>query len=351
MAVPNLRADESTRVRQPFGRCTLGTKAGLLQVSLALVVVIAFSACGGTASTTPPLRADAIAVVGDIQIARHQLDVLMKAKATAIAVATGVAPKAGSPQYRQQQDGLVSLLVGVAEARQEAQQLGIRVAPSRVDAATRQLEQKFGEPLARRGLTKAELRLTAEVRTLSRAIAARVGARTQVTASEVARYYRTHLATYLSSPSRTLALILVRSQALAIRLGHELDAGAAIAPLARRYSLDRTSAKDGGKLTTTASTLTRPLSKVAFGLKTGAVSAPTQTAFGWAIVKALTPIHPARTAPLKRVRAQIHHDLLESERTQQTATWFGEQTTRYCRSGLTFRRGFMPAGLCSGTRN
>ena len=66
--------------------------------------------------------------------------------------------------------------------------------------------------------------------------------------------------------------------------------GASFAALAREFSTDETSAKQGGKLTVTKGQTAPEFDKLAFELDEGEVSDPVKTQFGWHIIEALEPI-------------------------------------------------------------
>jgi PPIC-type PPIASE domain len=331
-------------------RCT--PRFGYSPIISAMSIVsigLMFAGCAGNATLKTALPRTIVARVGTTAITTRQLTLLTKAKASAVATSTGIKLSVRSGQYRNLRDEALSLLIRVAEARQECRELAVRVTTLRISIAARHLALGFGgnDQLVAHGLTLAEVRLTAELRTRSAALAARIGRRVHVSESQVSRYYRVHMSTYTMPSSRKLGLILVRTRAAAVRLRRDLVRGDALAALAQKYSLDRTSARIGGLLIATSTGLTKPLARVAFALKTGELSAPTRTAFGWAIVRALAPIHAPRRLALQRVRTEIRRQLLSSERTQLAAMWTAARAARFCNSGLEVRPGYMPPQLCT----
>ena len=88
--------------------------------------------------------------------------------------------------------------------------------------------------------------------------------------------------------------ILVNTQVARRQLDEQLKSGGDFAALAKKYSKDPSSAKGGGKLTITKGETVAPFDKVAFSLKTGAISPPVHTQYGWHIIQALSAVKPRR---------------------------------------------------------
>jgi hypothetical protein len=76
------------------------------------------------------------------------------------------------------------------------------------------------------------------------------------------------------------------------RLHAWLERGADFAALARRYSDDPSTRTHGGRALITRGEWVQPLDSTAFRLRTGAISRPMRTHFGWHVVQALSPPLP-----------------------------------------------------------
>lgn len=89
------------------------------------------------------------------------------------------------------------------------------------------------------------------------------------------------------------------------QVAKELKAGADFAVLAKKYSQDPSSAQKGGDLGEIKSgTLPKELEKAVFALKTGQITAPVQTSYGFHIAK-LTSMTAATRKSFKDVRAEL----------------------------------------------
>jgi putative ABC transport system permease protein len=90
------------------------------------------------------------------------------------------------------------------------------------------------------------------------------------------------------------------AEALMDRLYSRLERGADFAALARAYSDDPDGKTVGGRLWITRGEFVKPFDSTAFELRSGAVSRPLRTRYGWHIVQALSP--PVASGPLIRLQ-------------------------------------------------
>ena len=106
--------------------------------------------------------------------------------------------------------------------------------------------------------------------------------------------------------------ILVASEADALAIKAELDAGAIFETLAKEKSMDPSGTQNGGDLGFfTRGMMVKPFEDAAFALEVGQVSAPIQTQFGWHVIKVE---EKKATAPpaLADVAPQIQQEILFS---------------------------------------
>jgi foldase protein PrsA len=321
------------------------TSIRLLLAPLAVVTPLA-AGCGQDAPAVPR---NAIAVVGDRTISQSQFDALMAQAKQSYATSGRTFPAAGSAAYTNLKELAVRLLVEQAELEQEAPKLGVSVDADQVEARLEELkEQAFGgsddryrQRLRAAGLTDAQVRSAIRAQLTSAAVRGAVTAGVTVDPDAVTRYYEAHLDLYTTPPTRAVRHILVRTRAAAQRIYARARAGAAFAALARRLSLDSRTKGRGGALTLVEGRTATELDGVAFGLPTGAVSAPFRTTFGWELVQAAGPVRARRVTPLAAVRAPIRTRLLAQRRARVFQSWLSEVQSRFA-SKTAFAPGFAP---------
>jgi parvulin-like peptidyl-prolyl isomerase len=135
-------------------------------------------------------------------------------------------------------------------------------------------------------------------------------------------------------------------KALADRLYAELAAnnGKNFAALAKKYSKDPGSAAKGGKLTITRGQTVPPFDKTAFSLKTGQLSQPVKTQFGWHIIQALSPIKPPASTPLAKVKSSIQQQLEQQKKNELMTKWVDDTKKQFCKPGkISFAAGYKPS--------
>lgn len=312
-----------------------------LPLPLLLVAALLLAGCGGGSKSVPQ---NAVAVVGSETITRTQFDQLIaSAQATYKARKTPF-PKAGTPAWDSLKDQAITYLVQESELRQKAKDLGVSVSSKDVDARIQQIktqyfggnEKKYQDQLTAQGLSEQQLRQDLEAQLLSEKIYAKVTSDVKVSDSAVKQYYQQHIAQYTS---RTVRHILVSSKAQADKLEGQLKGGASFAALAKKYSQDKTSAVQGGKLTISKGTTVPQFDAAAFSLKTMQISQPVHTTYGWHIIQPLTDV---KTTPLAAVSAQIQQNLLQTQKQQAMQKWVDQMKKDFA-SKVAYQTGYAPA--------
>lgn len=344
-----------TRIRTP-----------LALLAVALVLVLGASACGGSGGSVP---SDAVAVVNGTAIPRSDLDSLIARARKGYAAQKTPFPKEGTQEFQSVQAVYLNYLVQKAEFEQQAKDLGVTVTDKDVDKALASFVKQrypgkaaqFRKDLAAQGLTMATFRDTLRVSVLSQKIFEKVTKDVKVDPQEVLAYYSQNASQYGSPASRQVRHILLQvkgkngsidypaSKAEAERIEAKLKAGESFAALAKKYSAD-TGTKDlGGKITDTKGQGFAPaFEQEAFALKTGQISQPVKTQFGYHVIQALAPAKAATTVPFKQVEASIKATLLQSKRNQFMTQWVQDLTKKY-KKKVKYAAGFAPPEIPTTT--
>ena len=298
------------------------------------------------------MPANAVVLVGDEPITRAEFASVLAANRQSYRLKGQVFPAVGTADFRTARNKLLDQLVQESEVEQHARsQLGScrrRAGRTAAGAApgthVRRLRARFREALAQQGLTELQVRARIRQQLLGEALFARLSAEASVSDDEVERYYGNHLKGYERPATRRVRHILVRTRAEADELERKLRAGADFAALARRYSTDAATASSGGVLAggiMQGQTLPA-FDRVAFSLKTNAISAPVRTQSGWHIIQATGDVTPGTTTPLSEVRSTIEAALLSSKRQNALGQWVDETRAAYAKR-VVYAPGSRPA--------
>jgi foldase protein PrsA len=323
----------------------------LLVVCCAAFAGIA-AGCGGSDSSSSDVPKGAIAVVDGQPITQAQLVQAVARYNRSAVKAKQATIKPGTDAYTTAvQERLVPYLVALTEFEQQAKKLGVTVTPKEVDASLKKdvIDQYFGgkrskllAAIKKQGSTMAEVRETVRLNLLQTKVTKKLTQGIKVTDAEARAAYEKNIANYEKPTSRNLAHILVKTKAKADKLYTELQNGANFATLAKKNSTDSNSAVQGGNLGVQAeSSLVKPFSKVAFAIKTGTISKPVHTRFGWHIIKALGPVIPHTVSPFSKEKASIVQELQQAKNASATAD-FGKKMENYYKSRVKYAKDYEP---------
>jgi foldase protein PrsA len=322
---------------------------------LALVAALALSACGG-GSSSADVPDGAIAVVRDRTVTKAQFDALMEQQKKAAEAKKQDFPAAGTPQYEALKATVVKGLVEQQEWELEGDAMGIKVSDQEIETQLKQLkqqffqgdEQKYQTELTKQGLTDKQVRDELRTRILSNKIYAAVTKNVKVTEPDIAAYYKQNSTQYQQPESRDVRHILVKSQAQAEDLYNKIKSGADFAKLAKKYTQDQASKAHGGKFTAFKGRTVAPFDKFVFKAKTGELSQPIKTEFGWHIIEVLSAIKPASETPLAQVHDQIKTTLLQQKQNAAMKSWIANLKTKYG-DDISYAPGYAPAATGTDT--
>jgi parvulin-like peptidyl-prolyl isomerase len=312
--------------------------------SLALLA----AACGGTSTAT--LSSDDVAVVGDHQVSKQDFQQLMARAKKSYDQQKRPFPKAGTTEYEQLKGQAITFLVQQAEVDEQAKKLGVDVSDEKVDKEIARYKKQFyggsdaryEKAVKQQGLTDEQAREAIRQQLISQALFKKVTGDVKVSDSDIKAYYDTHKTQYVQPESRDVRHILVTKKALADNLYQQLKGGANFAKLAKQYSKDPGSAANGGKLTVSKGQTVPQFDKAAFSLKTGQISQPVHTQYGYHIIQALSAIKASKTTSLAQVRASIKQQLEQQKKNDQITKWLDDTKKSYCNGKIKYQIGYQP---------
>jgi foldase protein PrsA len=321
-----------------------------LPLPLLLVVALVVAGCGG-GSSPKSVPQSAVAVVGTDTVTKQQYNDLLAAARSQYKAQKKSFPKVGTTAYKSLSDSAVTYLVQESELEQKAAEIGVKVTAKDIDDQIAQIktqyfggsDKKYRAQLKAQGLTEAQLKQDLHAQILAQKLYDKVTADVKVSNAAVKSYYQQNKSQYTTQESRHVRHILVKSKQKADTLEAQLKKGADFAALAKKYSTDTTSGKNGGDLgTITKGQTVASFDKVAFSIKTNVISPPVHSTYGWHIIQALGPIKPAKVTPLKSVSASIRSSLLSTKKQTVMQKWV-DQLKKDFSSRIVYQTGYTPA--------
>ncbi len=312
--------------------------------SLALLA----AACGGT--STANLGSDDVAVAGDQQISKEQFQQLMARAKKSYDQQKRAFPKAGTAEYEQLKGQAITFLVQQSEVDEQAKNLGVDVSDEKVDKEIARYKKQFyggsdaryEKAVKQQGLTDQQARDAIRQQLVSQALFKKVTGDVKVSDSDIKAYYDAHKSQYVQPESRDVRHILVTKKALADSLYQQLKSGGNFAKLAKQYSKDPGSAANGGKLTVSKGQTVPAFDKTAFSLKTGQISQPVHTQYGYHIIQALSAVKAPSTTSLAQVRASIRQQLEQQRKNDKVTKWLDDTKKSYCNGKIKYQIGYQP---------
>jgi parvulin-like peptidyl-prolyl isomerase len=324
----------------------------LFVLPLVLLVVVLVGGCGGGGGGKKSVPKDAVALVGGDSITKVEFNGLIADTRKIDKARKVTAPKPGTTDYKSLEDRVMAFLVQLDELTQKGKEMGVSVTDAQVGKQVEKVrkqyfndnEKKFEKGLLDQGLTLDIYKLEWRSQLLSQAIYNKVTKAVTVSDAQIKAYYTSHKSSYSTAASRSVRHILVNSKSLADQLYSQLKAAheSNFAALAKKYSKDPGSATLGGKLTVSKGQTVPQFDKVAFALKTGELSKPVKTQYGWHIIQALTDIKQSKTTPLASVKTSIKSQLLQQKKSDAMTKWLDQLKTDY-KDKVSYATGYAPA--------
>ena len=256
-------------------------------------------------------------------------------------------------EYEAIRDRVMQLLVNAEWIEGEAKEQNVTVSDAEVRKAfEEQKKQSFPKEADYQNFLKqsgqTEEQLLAQVRTgeLARKISEKVVAgKDKVTDAEIAAYYEKNKARFSQPETRDARVVLARTKARAQQAKDALEDGQSWKSVARRYSIDEASKRQGGALTGVAKgTQDKGLDAALFSARKGEVVGPVSTAFGFYVLE-VGKINKGSQQTLEESKATIRQALIEEKR-QKALTDFVTEYEKQWRSKTECRDGFKVPKLC-----
>jgi foldase protein PrsA len=335
-------------------RETVGRAASWLFAVAALCSTLALTGCGGG------VPGDAVATVDGEPIERQSFDHWMTIEAK-----SGGGPNATVPrppdyanckkpkseckaEYEALRDQVVHLLVSARWIEGEASDRGISMADAEVEKAFEEQSERsfpnegdFERFLKTSGQTQQDVLMRARFDLLWNKIRDQVTkGEERVTDEQVNAYYRDNRERFGQPERRDLRVVLARSRAAANAAMAELAAGRSWTAVARKYSIDKATKAQGGKLDDVVRGQQEPpLDKAIFRAPRSAVRGPVKTSFGYSVF-AVTNIDPPSRQTFEQAKPTIAQ-LVAAETEQKTLDGFIESFRRKWRERTECRAGFL----------
>jgi foldase protein PrsA len=175
---------------------------------------------------------------------------------------------------------------------------------------------KFNTFLAESGETVADLKWRALEYLLEGQIVDKVKAgAAKVTNAQIATFYKDHSSEFTEPARRNIEFVLVAKAGTAATVKSLLAGGASYATVAKKYSIDPTTKKKGGVADGVVAGEETPLFSTAiFKARTGVLSGPVKTAFGY-YVFTVTKATTGSVVSLAAARSGIKSELKTSHQT------------------------------------
>jgi foldase protein PrsA len=315
----------------------------LLPIVIAAASLVVVLAGCGSSSGPRSVPADSIAVVGENEITKAQLNQLISEVQASYKLQGRPFPKRGTQDYDSLRDQMVQYLVQLQEFEQKADDLDVQVEDKEIDKRVNLIvrqsyggdKTRFQQALKQQGYTVEAYRQSVRDQLLGQKLSDKLTKEVKISNSDAQKYYKSHP----EYTKRTVRHILVSSQVLANKLYGQLQNGASFAALAKKYSKDPSSASQGGKLEIARGQTVPEFDAKAFALKDGELSKPVHTQYGWHIIEAVSPV---QKTPFTQVQSQIKEQLGQQKKSEVVRKFIDDTKKDFCKGKIAYQAGYAP---------
>jgi len=281
-----------------------------------------------------------VAVVGDEVILLSELNERVDPMMQTIAAIND--PTERSARENSLRREILDRLVDERLLTQQAAEIKLTITSEEVDRAIDQIKRDYGlsdaqlkEELAKQGMTMSAYRQNTRREILKyRVLNIAVGSKINVGDSEVQNYYDRHMKAanveikashiFIAIPENADNATVAEKEKLGKALRERAAKGEDFAKLAREYSEDANTRKEGGDLGYFGrDILPKPIEEIVFSMKPGEVRGPVRADRGFHILQMVDKRTKAGK-PLAEVQEEIRMKLRSREMERQTKIYLGE---------------------------
>jgi foldase protein PrsA len=144
---------------------------------------------------------------------------------------------------------------------------------------------------------------------------ARKGVKVKFTDAEIRRYYEKNKKRFSQPELREGNVVLTKSKSQADRARSAVEGGQSFKEVSRRYSIDQTSKRQGGKVLAAKGQQARGLDDAVFEAERGQLEGPVKTLFGYYVFE-VTKITRSSKQSFEQAKPSVEN-LMRSERQQK----------------------------------
>lgn len=300
----------------------------LIAIAVSAGLVFSFAGCGLVSKTPEGIKKEAVASVNGQDITKGDVEERLAPQLTQISQMYGKDIFTKQPDLMNQlKERTLESMVQEQVIVQKAKELKIAFDENELakDVNSKyqdQLKQaggdaKFSATLKSAGYTVDQYKEVLRTQVIEQKMYDYVTKDASVTDQDINNYYQQHLYDYTEKPNTmNVSHILVKTEAEALKVKKELDAGGDFAALAKKYSQDPGSKDKGGNLGDIAYNDKNYVAEFmagAIATPQGKVSMPIKSQYGYHLIK-INSKKEYKVKPLEAVKAEIKNTLVEQKK-------------------------------------
>ena len=252
--------------------------------------------------------------------------------------------------YNTLKDQVMTFLIRSEWLELQANELGIEIPDSKIEAEFAKARKQafptnkaYAEFLKSSGQTEADLLFRQRSQLLEQRITEQVNKSSKnVSQDQIDAYYEKNKSQFVQPATRDLNVVLTKDKATAEKAKSALESGESWASVAKQYSIDPTSRKNGGKLPAVAQgSQETAFDKAIFSAPENKVEGPVKTSLGYYVFE-VTKETPKKTQSLAQTQQSIRQILI-SQNQQKALAAFGKAYQEKWRAKTDCQDGYVVA--------